>query len=166
MADNEDLEQPQTPDPVQVPAEPRNAPPDTSVGSSSGGRDSGGSFLHKKLLIIGGAGGGVVLLAIIAVVLVFTQFVGGGLPQPGSLLELVPEDAAWIVIANYSSLLEDEDFAEAMGISDPSRTELAVGKEELASIDQVSQRITLPNVTLMKGEFVFEDIRDILADLN
>ena len=148
---------------------PSNNSPEPSQSSTATAPPPSGSFsLHNRWLIIGGAGGGVVLLAVIAFV-AFTLLADGGPPQPGSLLDMVPEDAVALGIYDFPTIIVDEDFMEAIDVSD---VQITVGGdvEELVNVDQVSQRINMrtdpgsPLVILMKGGFVFEDIRDVLDD--
>ena len=149
------------------PESPSNDSPEQSQSSTETAPSSSRSFnLNNKLLLIGGAAGGVVLLAVIAIV-GYTLLADGGPPQPGSLLDMVPEDAVALAIHDVPTIIDDEDFMEALEVSD---AQLTVGGEELVNVDQVSQRMNLrtepgsPPVLLLKGGFVFEDIRDILDD--
>ena len=143
-----------------------NSPEPSQSSTATAPPPSGRFSLHNRWLIIGGAGGGVVLLAVIAFV-AFTLLADGGPPQPGSLLNMVPEDAVALVIYDFPTIIVDEDFTEAIDVSD---AQITVGGEELVNVDQVSQRINMrtdpgsPQVILMKGGFVFEDIRDVLDD--
>ena len=146
---------------------PSNNSPEPSQSSTATAPPPSGSFsLHNRWLIIGGAGGGVVLLVVIAFV-AFTLLADGGPPQPGAMLDMVPEDAVALVIYDFPTIIVDEDFTEAIDVSD---VQITVGGEELVNVDQVSQRINMrtnpgsPQVILMKGGFVFEDIRDVLDD--
>ena len=146
---------------------PSNNSPEPSQSSTATAPPPSGSFsLHNRWLIIGGAGGGVVLLVVIAFV-AFTLLADGGPPQPGAMLDMVPEDAVALVIYDFPTIIVDEDFTEAIDVSD---AQITVGGEELVNVDQVTQRINMrtdpgsPQVILMKGGFVFEDIRDVLDD--
>ena len=110
----------------ETPEQPDNDQPMAS-------RPSGGPVFNipTKWLLIGGGGAGAALLAVIAVVALFlTGVIGGGNPQPTSVLDLVPDDANWVsrmnlkqmfdddwVADSFSSVAEIDDFADYLGIN-------------------------------------------------
>ncbi len=70
-------------------------------------------------LVIGGGGGGVVLLIVIVVVILLVSGVlGGGNPQPGSMLDLVPDDATSIIRFDVQRTLDSDLAAEEFELDD------------------------------------------------
>ena len=91
------------------------------------------------MLLIGGAGGAIVLIiAIVVVVLVVTGMSGGGNPQPGSLKDLIPDDADLVVLLDVERILADDDladWAEAEGIYDLDRDDIfGIDPEDIADM--------------------------------
>ena len=119
-----------------TPEQPDNGQPPVS-------RPSGGPVFNipTKWLLIGGGGAGAALLAVIAVVSLFlTGVIGGGNPQPTSVLDLVPDDANLIVRINWEQIfsndwladspdvVEIDDFADYLGINRNDLSEAVIAK--------------------------------------
>ena len=84
---------------------PHNIPP-----GGSGVPGSGGGFMGipTKWLIIGGGGiGGVALVAVVVAVL-FLFVIGGGSPQPGNIMDLLPARADSVAILDIKAMLADD----------------------------------------------------------
>lgn len=93
--------------------------------------------IPTRWLIIGGGAGGI-LLIIIGVVIALSGAIGGGNPQPTSILDLVPDEAHIVKLTDLqqvsaSDLMQDlfrEDivweFTDAMGIDPDDLSETAV----------------------------------------
>lgn len=143
-----------------TPEQPDNDQPPVS-------RPSGGPVFNipTKWLLIGGGGAGAALLAVIAVVSLFlTGVIGGGNPQPTSVLDLVPDDAnrVWRTnlkqvfgddwLADSSSVAKIDDFADAWGINRNDLSEMVIA--EWSGGD----------VIVMKGNFDRDYIRGELED--
>ena len=143
----------------ETPEQPANAQP-------SGGQPAGGLFgVPTKWLIIGGGGGGGVLLVVIVVVVLFLSgVIGGGNPQPTSVLDLVPDDASLVrrmdvqriwdndVLSDVFGLELLEDFEGGLGINSGDLSEFVIaewGSSEIAVI---------------KGNFDLDFMRDELED--
>ena len=145
-----------------TPEQPDNDQPQVS-------RPSGGPVfsIPTKWLLIGGGGAGAALLAVIAVVALFlTGVIGGGNPQPTSVLDLVPDDANWVSRTNWkqifgndwlsdslSSVAEIDDFASDLGINSNDLSEVVIAEWSVGGAFFV-----------MKGNFDRDYIRGELED--
>ena len=111
-------------------------------------------------LIIAGAGAGVVAVALIALaVLSATGIIGGGNPQPISVLDLAPEDTATVIRLDVQKVLE-EDLAEYVEIDDIiDLDDAGILPEELSelviAVDQSGEEIII-----LQGSFDLDTVRD------
>ena len=114
--------------------ERRERQPDTHGNPPLGGRFA----ISSRMLLIGGAGGAIILIiAIVVVVLVATGMSGGGNPQPGSLKDLIPDDAELVVLLDVEQILADDDladWAEAEGIYDLDRGIFGIDPKNIANM--------------------------------
>ena len=164
MATNETPEQPDQLEPPQPPP-PQASPPS---GGSSG--------LPTKWLLIGGGGGGGVLIVVIVVVLLFvTGVIGGGNPQPVSILDLAPDDAESVTMMDLQRILENdllaekidaeedlEPFEDSLGEDSLGIDQLGIDQEDLSGLLTITRDGA--GVAVMKGSFNLEDVRDELED--
>ena len=115
---------------------------------------------------MGGAGAGAVLLiVVVVVVLALTGVFGGGNPQPGSVDDLIPDDAELIIKLDIGRLLADDDlidYAEEEGIYDLDEDLFGIDPEDIAEMIVVESDGS--EVIILKGSFDLEDIRDELED--
>ncbi len=154
----------ETPEQPEQPHEMESVPPEPQSG---GQQSSGGLFgIPTKLLVIGGGGGGIVLVIVIVAVLLFvTGVIGGGNPQPQSILDLAPDDAESIVRIDLERVLENDLLAEKFDAEeDVERFEDPLGVDP----ENLSQLLLLTKdgveTVVLKGAFDLDDIRDELED--
>ncbi len=130
------------------------------------GQPSGRSGISTKwwLIIGGGAGGGVLLIIIVAVVLLFvTGVIGGGLPQPSSSLDLVPEDAYRVVTADVQKILDSDYLADEFDLDDVDEIDdLGLHPNDLS--EMVFAASQDGDIIVFKGDFNLGDIRDEFED--
>ena len=115
----------------------------------------------RWLIIGGGAGGGVLLLVIIVVVVL--SILGGGNPQPVSVLDMVPQDARNVMRAEVQKVLADDLLAEEFDITD------FVDPDDLGvNADYLSEMVVADwdsgGAIVLKGSFNLDDVRDALED--
>ena len=151
----------------EVPEPPEDIQPQPPEHQSGGGQQSGGVFgIPTKWLIIGGGGGGGVLAIVIVVVLLFvTGVIGGGNPQPGSILDLAPDDADSITTTDLARVFENDLLAEEIfdeGDWAPVEDLLGIELEDLSETLYVTR--DGDEMVVLKGNFDLEDIRDELED--
>jgi hypothetical protein len=154
----------ETPEQPQQSAEMESTPPEQGSGTPP---SSGGVFgIPTKLLLIGGGGGGAVLAIVIVVVLLFvTGIIGGGNPQPQSILDLAPEDSEKVVMIDLRRVLANDLLAEEFEVEEnvePFEDVLGIDPED------VSELLILTSdgfdTVVMRGVFDLEDVRDELED--
>ena len=109
-------------------------------------------------LIIGGAVAGVAVVAVIAlIVLSAAGVIGGGNPQPVSVLDLAPEDATTVIRLDVQKILDEPDLAEDMDIED------FIDSDDIGiMLDEVSEIVMVEDydgdLVILKGDFNFDDI--------
>lgn len=118
-----------------------------------------------KWLITGGAVGGVALVAVIAlIVLSAVGIIGGGNPQPASVLDLTPDDAITVVHLDVQKILEEDDLAEDLEIDDVvDLDEVGILPGEVSEI-VISDDGDRGSITVLKGDFNLADIREEWED--
>ena len=131
-----------------------------------GGQSPGQSGISAKWWIIigGGAGGGVLLVIIVAVVLLFvTGVIGGGLPQPASSLDLVPDDAHRVFTADVQKILDSDYLADEFDLDDLDEVDdLGLHPNDLSEI--VFAASYDGDIIILKGDFNLGDVRDEFED--
>lgn len=131
-------------------------------------RPSGGPVFNipTKWLLIGGGGAGAALLAVIAVVALFlTGVISGGNPQPTSVLDLVPDDANWVLRMNLKRIFGNDWYADLFeGAADFSDIagDLGINNNDLS--EMVIAAWSGGSVIVMKGNFDRNYIRGELED--
>ena len=119
----------------------------------------------RLYLLIGGAVAGVVAVAVIAlIVLSAAGVIGGGNPQPVSVLDLTPEDAATVIRLDVQKMLDEDDLAEDMNL------EQYIALDDLGiQPDEVSELVFVDDydgreLVILKGDFNFDDITEDWED--
>ena len=167
MATNGTPEQPEQPEaqgeqPVQPTAQ--DGQPEQPRAQSP--QPAGGLFGVPKmwLLIGGGAGGGVLVIAIVVVVLLVSGVIGGGNPQPSSVLDLVPDDAEFMTRIDVQRILGNDFLADEMEFDDALEEfeDLGMSPEDLLEMAIVIW--DGGEVVILKGNFDLDYIRDELED--
>ena len=142
-----------------TPEQPDNDQPQAS-------RPSGGPVFNipTKWLLIGGGGAGAALLAVIAVVSLFlTGVIGGGNPQPTSVLDLVPDDANMVLRMNLERIFRNDLLSDSFSVGiDDLADVLGINSNDLS--EMVNAEWSGGDVTVMKGNFDLDYIRDELED--
>ena len=155
----------ETPEQLDQPEDIQPQPPELQ--SERGDQSSGGIFgIPTKWLLIGGGGGGGVLAIVIVVVLLFVAgVIGGGNPQPGSILDLAPDDANSIVWTDLERILANDFLADELFVEDDwkwAEDDLAIDFADLSEALLVYH--DSGEIIVMKGDFDIEDLRDELED--
>ena len=104
-----------------------------------GGQNSRGPFgISTRWLIIGGGAGGILLIIIVVVVIALSGAIGGGNPQPTSILDLVPDEAHIVKLTDLQQVLASDlmqdlfredvvwEFTDEIGIDPDDLSETAV----------------------------------------
>lgn len=119
----------------------------------------------RKWLIAGGAVAGVAALAVIAlVVLLATEIIGGGNPQPVSALDLTPDDAITVVHLDVQKISEADDLADDLEIDD------VVDLDDVGILPGEVTEIVISDdqdggaITVLKGDFNLDDLREEWED--
>ena len=119
----------------------------------------------RMYLIAGGAGIGVVVVAVIALIaLSATGIIGGGNPQPVSVLDLTPQEVTTVVRLDVQKILAEEDLAEDMEIND------FVDLDEVGILaEEVSEIVTADggsggSLTILRGDFNLDDVKEEWED--
>ena len=119
--------------------------------------------IPTRWLIIAGGGGVLVVVAVLAVVM--SGVIGAGNPQPGSLYDLIPEDADSVVIMDVERILAIDDLADA--ILDEQEWEslendMGIDSEDLSEM-VIAERDGV-HAVMLAGDFDLDDFRDELED--
>lgn len=153
-----------TPERPEQPAEIETIAPEPQSG---GQQSSGGVFgIPTRLLLIGGGGGGAVLAIVIVVVLLFvTGVIGGGNPQPSSVLDLVPDDAELVTRLDLARILRNDLLADEF-FDDADwewlEDDLDMDREDLSELLVVVRDGA--EIVVMAGDFDLDAIREELED--
>lgn len=119
-------------------------------------------------LVSGAAGLGAIVVAVVAVmVLMAAGVIGGGNPQPASVMDLVPDNVEGLRILNVNKIMDDDYLSDAMELDQ-------LVEVEILDIDpsDVSEMVMVVDggfpgyekLTILKGGFDLEAIRDELDD--
>ena len=118
-------------------------------------------------LIIGGGVAGVVAVAVIAlIVLSATGVIGGGNPQPVSVLDLASDDAVTVTRVDVQKILGEEDLAEDMALDDFTNIDLdnfGILPDEVSEMVVVDGQDAAPLV-ILKGDFNLDSITEEWED--
>ena len=116
-------------------------------------------------LIIGGAVAGVVVVAVIALIaLSATGIIGGGNPQPVSVLDLTPQEVTTVVRLDVQKILAEEDLAEDMEINDfVDLDEVGILAEEVSEI-VAADGGSGGSLTILRGDFNLDDVKEEWED--
>lgn len=150
------------PEPEPVHDAPHNIP----LGGSGGPGSGGFMGIPTKWLIIGGGGiGGVALVAVVVAVL-FLFVLGGGSPQPGSIMDLVPARADRVVILDIKAMLADDNLIDEFVLYDSILNGLEDIEVDRESVEQLVVVVDIGASALVvaKASFNSEDVQDALQD--
>ena len=126
---------------------------------------AGPSGIPTRWLLIGGGGGGILVIVIVVVLLFVTGVIGGGNPQPTSILDLVLEDAEVVTVIDVARILDNDFFAEEI-FDEYEREDLeddmGINPEDLS--EMVVAAWAGGEVIVMSGNFDLDYIREELED--
>jgi len=116
-------------------------------------------------LIIGGASGGAALLAVIVVVvLLATEVIGGGNPQPASVLDLVPEDASTIIRFDVQKVLDDDYLSDEWDLEDFDQLDdLGISVDDVSHLVSVDE-FDPSGIVIFQGSFDLNVLREEMED--
>ena len=121
--------------------------------------------ISTRWLVIGGGVTAVLLAAIAVLAVVMTGVIGGGNPQPRSILDLVPDDVDSVLITDIKGVLAIDDLADATWDEQEWESfEDNLGIDSADLFEGLAAQRGGDRLVILAGNFDLDDIRNALED--